>query len=186
MSRPVEPEKKQEILEQCLAEAIALGAFDSSINAIAKKIGTSARMIIYHFGSKQELERQLISLLEMRLREKLWILQEVPSTETACLTETLLDMWHHLTSPEMYGLLKLTMELNQRAIQGDLETQNFLEQESQKWVDSLSNLTSDRTAALSLFHLFQGAILDFLTTGNAQRGQQTIASFARILEAIKV
>ncbi len=186
MSRPVEPEKKQEILEQCLAEAIASGAFDSSINAIAKKIGTSARMLIYHFGSKQELDRQLIGLLEMRLREKLWILQEVPSTETACLTETLLAMWQHLTSPEMCGLLKLTMELNQRAIQGDLETQSFLEQESQKWVDSLSHLTNDRTAALSLFHLFQGAILDFLTTGNYQRGQQTIAAVTRNLEQTKL
>lgn len=90
-------------------------------------------------------------------------------------------MWKHLTSPEMHGLLKLTMELNQRAIQGDLETQRFLERESQQWEDFLSHLTNDKTTALSLFHLFQGAILDYLTTGNAQRGQQTIQAFSKIL-----
>jgi hypothetical protein len=90
-------------------------------------------------------------------------------------------MWGHLTSPEMHGLLKLTMELNQRTIQGDSETQRFLEEESQKWVNSLSDLTNDKTTALSLFHLFQGAILDFLTTGNAQRGQQSIKAFTETL-----
>jgi AcrR family transcriptional regulator len=181
MSRPSEPQKKQELLEQCLAVTIEVGVLDCSINAIAKRIGTSGRMLIYHFGSKQELERQLISLLEMRLREKLWTFQGVSLEEADCLTEPLLEMWEHLTSPEMRGLLKLTMELNQRAIQGDSETQRFLERESQQWIDSLSTLTNDKAIALSLFHLFQGAILDFLTTGNAQRGQQTIKAFTRTL-----
>ena len=181
MSRPTEPQKKEELLERCLAAAIEVGALDSSINAIAKRIGTSGRMLVYHFGSKQELERQLIGLLETRLRETLWSFQGVSLEGADCLAQPLLEMWRHLTSPQMHGLLKLTMELNQRAIQGDWETQRFLEQESQKWVDSLSNLTNDKTTALSLFHLFQGAILDFLTTGNAQRGQQTIKAFTETL-----
>lgn len=154
---------------------------DSSINAIAKRVGTSGRMLVYHFGSKQELERQLIVLLETRLREKLWSVQGVSLAEADCLAEPLLEMWSHLTSPDMHGLLRLTMELNQRAIQGDSETQRFIEQESQKWVDSLFNLTNEKTTALLLFHLFQGAILDFLTTGNAQRGQQTIKVFTEML-----
>jgi len=181
MSRPTEPQKKQELLEQCLAAEIKEGALDFSINTIAKRIGTSGRMLIYHFGSKQELERQLIGLLETRLREKLWSFQSVSLEQVDCLADPLLKMWSHLTSPEMRGLLKLTMELNQRAIQGDSETQRFLEQESQKWVDSLFDLTNDKTTALLLFHLFQGAILDFLTTGNAQRGQQTIKAFTETL-----
>lgn len=181
MSRPTEPQKKQELLEQCLAAAIEVGAFDSSINTIAKRIGTSGRMLVYHFGSKQELERQLTGLLETRLREKLWSFQSVSLEGVDCLAEPLLKMWSHLTSPEMHGLLKLTMELNQRAIQGDSETQCFMEQESEKWVNSLFNYTNDKSTALLLFHLFQGAILDFLTTRNAQRGHQTIEAFTETL-----
>lgn len=181
MSRPTEPQKKQELLEQCLSAAIEAGALDSSINMIANKIGTSGRMLVYHFGSKQELERQLIGLLETRLRQKLWSFQSLSLVGADCLAEPLLEMWSHLTSPDMLGLLKLTMELNQRAIQGDSETQRFVEQESQKWIDSLFNLTNDKTTALLLFHLFQGAILDFLTTGNEQRGQQTIKAFTETL-----
>jgi AcrR family transcriptional regulator len=182
MSRPIEPQKKQELLEQCLANAIEVGVLDASINAIAQRIGTSGRMLVYHFGSKQELERQIISLLEIRLREKLWSFQSDAPEGDTCLTETLLAMWQHLTSPEMNGLLKLTMELNQRAIQGDLATQNFLEHESQQWVDSLSALTNDRTIGLALFYLFQGAILDFLTTGNSQRGQAAITALLKIIQ----
>ncbi|WP_310426169.1 TetR/AcrR family transcriptional regulator [Chamaesiphon sp. VAR_48_metabat_135_sub] len=182
MNRPTEPQKKQELLEQCLATAIEVGVLDASINAIAKRIGTSGRMLVYHFGSKQELERQIISLLETRLREKLWSFHSV-SVERDNLTTPLLAMWQHLTSPEMNGLLKLTMELHQRAIQGDLATKGFLERESQQWVDSLSTLTNDRTIGLALFYLFQGAILDFLTTGNAQRGQDAITAFLKSIAA---
>ncbi|MEM6449967.1 MAG: TetR/AcrR family transcriptional regulator [Cyanobacteria bacterium P01_D01_bin.105] len=184
MSRPTEPEKKQALLEQCLAAAIEAGVLDSSINTIAKRVGTSARMLIYHFGSKQELEQQLIGLLEIRLREKLWSFQETSLEGGDCLAEPLLEMWSHLTSPDMCGLLKLTMELNQRAIQGDAETQRFIEQESRMWIDSLFQFTKNKTMALSLFHLFQGAILDFLTTGNAQRGQQTIEAFTKTLREL--
>ncbi|MDJ0744313.1 MAG: TetR/AcrR family transcriptional regulator [Xenococcaceae cyanobacterium MO_167.B27] len=179
MNRPTEPHKKEELLERCLAVAMEAGSLDFRINAIAKNIGTSGRMLVYHFGSKQELEKQIISLLETRLREKLWSFQGL--SPQGSLTESLLEMWKHLTSPEMGGLLKLTMELNQRAMQGDLEIQSLLERESQKWIDSLFNLTNDKTTALSLFHLFQGAILDFLTTGNPQRGQQTIKAFTETL-----
>lgn len=181
MSRPTEPQKKEELLERCLVAAIESGVLDLSINMLARKIGTSGRMLIYHFGSKQELERQLIGLLETRLREKLWSFQSLSLGGVAGPAETLLEMWGHLTSPEMQGLLKLTMELNQRAIQGDSETQRFLEQESQKWVNSLSDLTNDKTTGLSLFHLFQGAILDFMITGNTQRGQQSIKAFTETL-----
>ena len=69
MSRPAEPEKKQTLLEQCLAAAIEMGTLECSINMLAKQVGTSGRMLVYHFGSKQEMERQLIDLLETRLRE---------------------------------------------------------------------------------------------------------------------
>ncbi len=181
MSRPTEPQKRQELLERCLDAAIEVGGLDSSINALAKRIGTSGRMLVYHFLSKQELERQLMGLLETRLREKLWSFQNLFLGEANCLSKSLLEMWRHLTSPEMQGLLKLTMELNQRAIQGDLDTQRFLERESQQWIDALSNLTNDKTTAISLFHLFQGAILDFLTTGNTERGSQTIRAFTDVL-----
>lgn len=182
MSRPTEPQKKEELLERCLAAAVELGSLDSSVSTLSRKVGTSGRMLIYHFGSKQELERQIIGLLEARLRDKLWSFQGASSEGANGLAQRLLEMWKHLTSPEMHGLLKLTMQLNQRAIQGDSEAQRFLEQESQKWIDSLLALTNDQPVALSLFHLFQGAILDFLTTGNAQRGQQTIKAFTATLK----
>lgn len=181
MNRPTEPQKKEDLLERCLAAAIETGTLGSSINAIAKRIGTSGRMLVYHFGSKGELERQIISLLETRLRERLWSVQGMASQEADHPAKSIIAMWEHLTSSSMHGLLKLTMELNQRAVQGDQEARRFLEQESQKWIDALSKLLNSEDVALSLFHLFQGAILDFLTTGNAQRGQQTISTFIETL-----
>ncbi|AIE73570.1 MULTISPECIES: TetR/AcrR family transcriptional regulator [unclassified Synechocystis] len=177
MSRPTEPQKKAELLEKCLEMAIEAGALDTSINTIAKRIGTSGRMLVYHFGSKQELERQIIARLEVRLREQLQSLQNTAVADADTVAESLLTMWEQFTAPEMQGWLKLTMDLNLRAMQGDVETQQFLDRETRQWIDSLTALTGDEALARSLFHLFQGATLDFLTTGNAQRGEQSIQSF---------
>ncbi|NJL50128.1 MAG: TetR/AcrR family transcriptional regulator [Leptolyngbyaceae cyanobacterium SM2_5_2] len=180
MSRPTEPQKKAVLLEKCLEMAIEVGALDASINVIAKRIGTSGRMLVYHFGSKQELEREIIALLEVRLREQLRSLQNVAIASKASLADALLAMWQQFTAPDMLGLLKLTMTLNQRAIQGDRATQEFLERETQQWINALTALTQNKTTARLLFHLFQGVLLDYLTTGNTQRGRQSIAAFVQV------
>ena len=182
MSRPNEPKKKEILVERCLAIALERGTLGSSINEIAKKIGTSSRMLVYHFGSKNELERQIVSLLEARLQEKLRSFQSLAIQETDHSVKPFLEMWQHLTSPDMCGLLKLTMELNQRAMQGDAETRQFLEQENQKWIATLSQLLNNEDIALSLFYLFQGAIMDFLTTGRAHPGRRAITAFLESLE----
>lgn len=150
---------------------------------IAKRIGTSGRMLVYHFGSKQELERQVIARLEVRLREQLQSLQKTAVADAHTVVESLLAMWKQFTTPEMQGWLKLTMDLNLRAMQGDVETQQFLERETQQWIESLTAVTRNKAVARSLFHLFQGVTLDFLTTGNAQRGEQSIQSFLATLKS---
>jgi hypothetical protein len=73
------------------------------------------------------------------------------------------------------------MELNHRAIQGDGDAQKFWEQESQQWIESLLVLTQDRATAIAIFHLFQGAILDFLTPANLARGRDAITIFIKTL-----
>ena len=177
MARPSDPQKKVELVERCLATAIATGKLGGSINQIAARVGTSGRMLVYHFGSKQELERQVIARLEERLRETLWSFQSVSEEAGQGLKAALLDMWGHLIAPDMRGLLKLSMELNQRAMQGDVETQQFLERENQQWIDYLYELTHDSAITVPLFYIFQGAILDVLATGNAHRGEQAIRAF---------
>jgi hypothetical protein len=95
-------------------------------------------------------------------------------------------MWQSLVSPEMSGLVRLSMALSQRAMKGDAEAQAFLERESQQWIAFLAALTKDDEIAVTLLHLFQGAILDFLTTGNVLRGRQSIKRFAVTLSEVQL
>lgn len=46
-----------------------------------------------------------------------------------------------------------------------------------QWIETLTALTVDEAVARSLLHLFQGATLNFLKTGNTQRGDQSIKAF---------
>jgi hypothetical protein len=128
----------------------------------------------------------VIARLEVRLREQLRSLQSTAVADADTVAESLLAMWQQFTAPEMQGWLKLTMDLNLRAMQDDTETQQFLERETQQWIESLTVLTGNEAMARSLFHLFQGAILDFLTTGNAQRGEQSIKAFLEAMRSLNI
>ena len=180
MNRPSEPEKKQKLLARCLDAAIESGALDFSINALARAAGTSGRMLVYHFGSKLALQQELIALLEQRLRENLLVFQQADHPEGEGMVHSLLDFWRHLTRPEMHGLLILWVGLIQRAAQ-EGDTREFFERERRLWIEFLEGITHDHGTARSLYLLLLGALLDYLATGCARSGEQTIRDFAATL-----
>ncbi len=181
MNRPVQPHIKEALLNRCLEVAVEDATLGASLANLAARIGTSARMLVYHFDSKEELERRLIEKLEHELRDKLWSFSVQSGKKPVSLSQALQAMWAHLTAPQMLGLLKLAFELNHRAIGNDTVARNFIEQENQRWIASLVQLLGDKQFAQPLFHLFQGATLDYLSTGNRLRGQRSIETFLKMM-----
>ena len=177
MVRPSQPEKREKLLTRCLDAAMASGTLDFSINALAEAAGTSGRMLVYHFGSKVALQKELITLLESRLRDNLLTFQKEHGDSEEGLAASLLALWAHLTRPEIHGLLTLWLALVQRAPH-DEQTRQYFIKESSLWMEFLTGVTGDETRAGTLYYLLQGALLDFLGTGRADRGQEILKAYA--------
>ncbi|WP_165824619.1 TetR/AcrR family transcriptional regulator [Tsukamurella pulmonis] len=61
MARPPNPDRRAELLEQASLVLARTGVVDTSLRTIAAEIGTSARMLAYHFHSKEELILEVLA-----------------------------------------------------------------------------------------------------------------------------
>src|ERR1044072_2334593 len=61
-------ESKQRLLEAAIAHLTEHGVRDVTLRGLAAAIGTSHRMLIYHFGSKDGLLLELVGVVEDRTR----------------------------------------------------------------------------------------------------------------------
>jgi AcrR family transcriptional regulator len=71
---------RQRLLEAAAAYVTENGVGDRSLRQLAAALGTSHRMLIYHFGSKDGLLVEVSRLMEQRQRELLADLVESSPT----------------------------------------------------------------------------------------------------------
>ena len=57
MARPSNPEIRARLREQAVEYVMSHGAADLTLRPLAKALKTSARMLMYHFGSREGLMR---------------------------------------------------------------------------------------------------------------------------------
>ena len=67
MGRPRQPEIRQRILDACTDYSLERGLPDG-LEPLATASGTSPRMLIYHFGTRDELVRDIIEAIATRQR----------------------------------------------------------------------------------------------------------------------
>jgi AcrR family transcriptional regulator len=86
------------------------GIGDASLRSIATSIGTSHRMLIYHFGSREGLLAEVVRTVEQQQRDLLAALKDLPIAEQAE------EFWRRVTEAALvYG--PLFFELSAHAMQ---------------------------------------------------------------------
>ncbi len=176
MVRPVDPQRKAELLERCFAAALEGDSLELSLAALAEGAGTSARMLVYHFGSREGLERALVERLEEELRGRFAALEAAaPGAGPRAAT---LAIWDALTQPAMRGMLRLVMDVLHRAQRGDPAARETAAVQAALWEGFLAPRLAGRPeAAAALFLLVLGAAMDYLASGDAERGRRALADF---------
>ncbi|MGZ5365628.1 MAG: helix-turn-helix domain-containing protein, partial [Mycobacterium sp.] len=64
MARPPDLERRQELLDAVVEEFAARGIGDRSLRDVAAAVGTSHRMLLHHFGSRNELLLAIVGEVE--------------------------------------------------------------------------------------------------------------------------
>ena len=158
-----------QLVDACLAAFIAAGTLDLSLDHLASAVGTSKRMLIHYFGSREILEQKAFALLESRLRDRFSASHFPPAVSIATVV---IALWDQSTAPQSRGTMLLIMDVNRRGWSGSERARAFYSEQQRLWVDLLLKFLPDPNAVEELLQVFQGAILVYLVTGDREQGRR--------------
>jgi AcrR family transcriptional regulator len=159
------------LLDRCLAAFVQAGTLDLSLDQLARKAGSSKRMLIHYFGRRENLEQQAITRLEDRLRAQ-FVPEAFPPKTT--LLAVLSALWDRTTAPQSRGVLLLVMDLSKRAWSGSKRAKLFYAEQQRLWIELLMRYLPDRATVEEVLQTFQGAVLAFLVTGDREPGRRAL------------
>jgi AcrR family transcriptional regulator len=179
---------KERLLAAVVGVALAGGIADKSLRAIAEAAGTSHRMLIHHFGSREGLLVELIREVEARQRGALSELDAGSGEESGDLAGR---FWQHLRSPELAPQERLFFEVYGQALQGRQWATPLLQGIVENWVGPVAAMLeaagvspqTARTIARLYVAVGRGLLLDVLATGEGHEVDAAMQFFSEMLLA---
>jgi AcrR family transcriptional regulator len=160
------------------------GVGDTSLRALAEAIGTSHRMLIYHFGSREGLLAAVVDAVEQGARDTLARMVQEASAEPDPL-EAGLRYWNLVTDDALvYG--PLFFELSSHAMLGLPHAVELRGRMVTTWLDALETMWTTRgvpplaarlQARLDLA-MARGLLHDLLLTGDRPGVDQAMQAYA--------
>jgi AcrR family transcriptional regulator len=172
MARQPDLERRQELLDAVVKECAAHGIGDRSLRDIAAAVGTSHRMLLHHFGSRNELLLAIVDEVERRQRA---VLHELPTEPAAAVAA----MWANLRRPELRPFERLFFECYARGVQGEQPFARMLPGAVDAW------LSEDETTDPALVRLglavMRGLLLDLVATDDRRGVDAAAQAFADLV-----
>ncbi len=174
---------KERLLDAVVDHFTTDGLADQSLRRIAEAIGSSHRMLLYHFGSKDGLLLAVVREVEARTQARLAQVAEIADLRSDVVIRR---MWSYLTDPELAGFERLFFALYGRALQGDRATLPLLQGDIEHWLETNVALAADvgvpaelvRTHSRLGLAVMRGLLLDLLATGDRAGVDAALEAFA--------
>lgn len=185
MARPGNPSIRARLREQAVDYVLSHGVADLALRPLAKALKTSARMLIYHFGSREGLMRLILTGLRERedARIQAWFQSgEKPRT----MPEFLSWYWKRLSAPRTRPAVRLIFELYALALRNPRAYPGVLEDPLAYW-QKLTEKTGipakpDAVQATLLLAATRGLLLDLCATGDRARVGRAMEALAQFVE----
>lgn len=170
--------RQTELLERAYAYALRHGLADLSLRPLAAAIGSSPRVLLFLFGSKDGLVRALLARARL---DELALLDELRQDDGH--PDTALDVvagrvWAWLAAPEHRPLLTLWVEGYARSlVDPDGPWAGFARATVEDWLTVLAaaqppehrDTPAGRAQRSLVLAVLRGALLDLLATGDVER-----------------
>ena len=164
--------RRAELLERTLQYAARTNLSELSLRPLAAAIGSSPRVLIYLFGSKDGLLREVLAAS----RERQLAVVRRAMEESAEPGEVLDRLWAWMREPEHASIATLFFECYSRSLHGGEPWTGFALDSVREWEPPLRRiLTASGGAAPSeaevtlTLSVLRGLVLDLLATGEADR-----------------
>lgn len=181
MGRRPQPEIRQRLLDACTDHALAHGLPDR-LGPLAAAAGTSNRMLIYHFGTRDELLREVLAQARARQVEAFTALLGLRTDEPY--PETLRRAWAGIVGPESAPYLRMFGRLHDAA--GEPLWPGFRRTATTDWLalleEGMGSLGRPELATVVLA-VIRGLLQDLHATGDEARTHRAFEDFVATIES---
>jgi AcrR family transcriptional regulator len=160
MVRTPDLQRRRQLLDALVEEFAAGGVGDRSLREVAGAVGTSHRMLLHHFGSREDL---LVAIVEEVERRQMGLLSELPTNPA----ESFAAMWADVRRPELRQLERLFFECYARAAQGEKPFARMVPGAVNGWLEEVETIAGgpiDRAIARLGLAVVRGLLLDLVAT----------------------
>jgi AcrR family transcriptional regulator len=177
--------RREELTEGALDYVLAHGLIGLSLRPLAAALGTSDRMLIYHFGSKDRLITEIVALANRRISITLSD-TDVPIDDVAGLVRY---AWSMLNTPEAATATRLYLELCVLSVRDPGRWAGAQHQLRDPWLTLLKTalaelaVPTDRIAVLAdlLLDGIDGLLLHRQTSTDPAAADAAAAAFADLM-----
>lgn len=183
------PTGRDALLAQAIDHFARNGVVDTSLRALAQAIGTSHRMLIYHFGSREGLLAAVVETVEERLRTALAAMADAGHAGDPVTTG--MRFWRLAADDAtVYG--PLFFELSSHAMLGLPHAEDLRDRLVTTWLDALVSMWVARGAPRREARLqarldlavARGLLHDLLLTGDRRAVDAAMRRHAKSAVAV--
>jgi AcrR family transcriptional regulator len=186
MSRTVNEKRPEELRGAIVQYLIEHGLTDLSLRPLAKAVGSSPRVLLYYFGSKENMVVQVLA--EVRQRQR----ATYGRVQAASFGEACWVIWKHMSAPNSELLFRLFFEAYGMALRRPELYKAFLRATIEDWLQLITDplsaegwkRTEARAFATVVLAGLRGFMLDYCTTRDRKRLDRAVALWLRPLDSM--
>lgn len=170
---------KATLLEGLIAYLVRRGVADVSLRPMAAAVGTSARLLIFHFGSKERLLVEVLGEMQSRLQRSLdeLLVAEPGQSRSAPLRR----FWDWALEDPNFAQLRVVYQLHILAAQDHRTYGRYLKKNSLNWLELVQAVLkpAQRSATLAtlIVAVFDGLFIEVMSTGDRRRASGALDEF---------
>lgn len=177
MARTPDLARRRQLLEAVFEEFAAGGVGDRSLRELAAAVGTSHRMLLHYFGSREDM---LVAIVEEAERRQMALVPDLPMNPA----EGFAAMWTHLRRAELRSVERLFFECYTRAAQGEKPFTRMIPGAVDGWLDEVeanADAPYDRAMARLGLAVTRGLLLDLVATNDEAGVDAAAKAFVNLL-----
>jgi AcrR family transcriptional regulator len=181
---------RDRLLAAAVEYVLANGFSNLSLRELAAAIGTSHRMLIYHFGSKEGLLVAVVRSVEAAQRE--FFAQVLLTRPDLPPGDGIRLMWRHFTDPRFAPHERLFFDIYAQALQGRPGTDGLLDDVVDAWIEPIAAHAVERGVQAAAARadarlgvaVIRGLLLDLLASGNRRAVDAALERYIAQYEAL--
>lgn len=174
-------ERRDELTDKIVAYLVRHGVAGLSLRPLAAHVGTSARLLIFHYGTREGLIEAAMD--EVRRRIQGSFAKKIAAAKGR--TSAVATFWEWTIHPDNLAYLRLLFEVQILALQDPKHYAQYLRRTSTSWLDIIESSfgpgKDNRALATLCVAVVDGLLLEYMATGEAQRTTKALRLFEDIV-----